>query len=354
MRIIAVCAVLLLAACAAQPPPPPPPPLVGTVPVAPAEAAAPAVSHMGTLAGDVEVDISFKLPGRIALLGPDPGRDWREGDRVEAGAVLARLDTAELVETVRAAEARAQNDAGLHERGAKLFAEQLISQQEMDRLLAARDGSAADLRKAQAALADATIAAPFAGTVLRRNARAGETVAAGVPVLRLADLQRLSVEVGVPEQLIGRLAPGQSLSLSAPAQPGRLLAGVVSEVGAAAQAGSRLFRVRVSVANPDGLLRPGMSAAVAIPGAAPRPDAVSVPLSALLADASGRVFHVFTVVEGRSVRRAVEVFDVSGSAALVGGLAPGEAVVAVGAGLCADGALVRVRAHDPDDLYRSR
>jgi len=323
------------------------------MPAAPALGLVPVVSYVGTLAGDVELDLAFKLAGRIAAIGPAAGRDWREGDVVAAGTALASLDPAQLVETVRAAEARASNDAGLHERGVKLMEDRLISQQDLDKLAAARDASAADLRRAQAALADAVIAAPFAGTVLRRGVRSGETVAVGQMVLRLADLSRMSVELGVPEHLVGRLKPDQELALTLPAFPGRSFRGLVSEVGASAAAGSRLFQVRVAVANPDGRLRPGMSATVAIPGDLPPPGAVTVPLSALLAGADGRAFHVMVVEGATACAKPVEVIDVIGSAAVISrGLAVGEAVVVAGAGLCADGQPVAARPHDPDAIYQ--
>lgn len=352
-RPLALAILLVLAACGQTPPPPPAPPVVGTVIATSAAGLVPEVRYVGTLAGDVEVDLSFKLAGRVALLGPQPGRDWREGDPIAAGTVLARLDTAQLDESVHAAEARALNDAALHDRGAKLIAEQRISQQEFDKLVAARDASAAELRKAQASLADATLTTPTAGTVLRRQVRSGETVAAGTPVLRLADLARMSVELGVAEQIVPRLHLEQPLSMTVAAYAGAPFTGRVSEIGAAASTTSRLFRVRIAVDNADGRLRSGMSATVAIPGDAPPADAVTVPLSALLADAEGRRFHVFTIDAANCSRaRTVTVVDVIANAAVVSGLGAGNRIVTVGAGLCADGMRVEARAVDPDAIYR--
>ena len=312
-RSIVVLIALLLPACATKPPPPPAPPVVGTVEAQTAARLAPVVSYVGTLAGDVEVDLAFKLAGRIDLIGPEAGRDWREGDTVAGGAVLARLDPTALLEAKRAIAARAGNDAALYERGARLSAEQRLSQQDFDQLAATRDASAAELRRAEAALADAVITAPIGGTILRRGARAGENAAVGQAVLRLADLSRMSVELGVPEQVVTRLKPGQQLAMTVAAFAGAAVAGTVSEVGVSASTSTRLFRVRIAVANAVGRLKPGMSATVAIPGDAPPPGAVSVPLSALVA---------------------------------------GERVVAIGACLCADGLRVDARPYDHDALYR--
>lgn len=141
--VVPALAIALLAGCGSPPAHAPSPPVVGTALVGEAAGLAPAITHVGTLAGEVEIDLSFKLAGRVLDIGPDPGRDWREGDAIAEGQTAARLDTAELLETVRAAEARAQNDVSLHERGAKLMADRLISQQDLDKLTAARDASSA-------------------------------------------------------------------------------------------------------------------------------------------------------------------------------------------------------------------
>jgi membrane fusion protein, multidrug efflux system len=353
MNRLVLLAVLLAAGCSQAPPGPPAPPVVGTVQAAPAASMLSAITYVGTLTGEIEVDLAFKLPGRVERIGPG-GRDWREGDAIAAGQVAAALDPVELRETMRATEARAANDAALYERGSRLMADKLISQQDLDRLTASRDASAADLRKAQAALGDAVLNAPFAGTVLRRHVRAGETIAAGIPVLRIADLTRLSVDLGVPEQVVTRLKPGQELAMTVSAFAGAPFAGTVSEVGASAASGTRLFRVRIALPNPDGRLRPGMSASVAIPGDPPPDGAVTVPLSALLADPEGRRFHVFVIdADGIARARPVEVADVVASSAVIGrGLDPGDRIVASGAGLCADGLRVDARNLDPDALYR--
>lgn len=353
IRPLILTSLLLAAGCGQVPPPPPAPPVVGTISALSAAGLVPEVRYVGTLAGDAEMDVSFKQAGRVELLGPQSGRDWREGDAIASGTVLARLDTAQLMESVHAAEARALNDSTLHDRGAKLIAEQRISQQEFDQLVAARDASAAELRKVRAALAEATLSAPTAGTILRRHVRAGETIAAGAAVLRIADLARMSVELGVAEQIVPRLRLDQTLSMTVAAYAGAPFTGRVSEIGAAASTTSRLFRVRIAVDNADGRLRPGMSATVAIPGDAPPMGAVTVPLSALLADAEGRRFHVFTIDEAGAARaRTVTVADVIANAAVVSGLPAGTRIVAVGTGLCSEGLRVEARAVDPDAIYR--
>ncbi len=91
----------------------------------------------------------------------------------------------------------------------------------------------------------------------------GVTVAPGQRVLRFADTSLMSVELGLPDRLIGKLTPGQEIDVEISALEGLPpFKGRVSEVGVAASGEGRLFRVVIKVPNPDGLLRSGMTARI--------------------------------------------------------------------------------------------
>ena len=78
-----------------------------------------------------------------------------------------------------------------------------------------------------------------------------------------------------------------------------------------------------------------------------------MPLSSLLAEADGLQFSILVAQQGVARMRRVTVIDVIANQVVVGsGLAPGESVIATGAGLCADGQAITTRPHDPDALYR--
>ncbi|MCZ7635604.1 MAG: efflux RND transporter periplasmic adaptor subunit [Verrucomicrobia bacterium] len=94
--------------------------------------------------------------------------------------------------------------------------------------------------------------APFDGRVLARLASAGETVLPGRPVLRIADLETVSIELGVPDRVVSEIEPGAMIELTVAALEGRRFAGRVAEVGVAAREGSRLYKVVLKVPNAGG------------------------------------------------------------------------------------------------------
>jgi RND family efflux transporter MFP subunit len=172
-------------------------------------------------------------------------------------------------------------------------------------------------------------------------------------VLRFADTSLMSVELGLPDRLIGKLTPGQEIAVEISALEGMPpFKGRVSEVGVAASGEGRLFRVVIKVPNPDGLLRSGMTAQIRVGDAsAAASGTVSIPLSALVtlvSDGSSpskaqTQLGVFVVQDGKAVKRAVKTGDILKSSILItDGLRAGEQVVTSGASFLYDGAPIEV------------
>ena len=181
----------------------------------------------------------------------------------------------------------------------------------------------------------------------------GVTVAPGQRVLCFADTSLMSVELGLPDRLIGKLTPGQEIDVEISALEGMPpFKGRVSEVGVAASGEGRLFRVVIDVPNPNGLLRSGMTARIRVrDAAASASGTVCIPLSALVtlvsdgsAQASAQTqLGVFVVQDGKAVKRAVKTGDILNSSILITeGLRAGEQVVTSGASFLYDGAPIVV------------
>jgi RND family efflux transporter MFP subunit len=150
-------------------------------------------------------------------------------------------------------------------------------------------------------VSDGTLAAPFDGVVLESFVEAGEFVRSDSPVLRIATLDSLVLETEVPEAMIAAAAPGTRVSLQVAAFPGRSWSVTLEQRGVAVRERSRDVVVEGSVANPDGVLLPGMFGAVDVPvGTESLPI---VPASAVI-DRRGRS-HVFVVRNRRAEERAV-------------------------------------------------
>lgn len=226
----------------------------------------------------------------------------------------------EDVQAARAAADAAQQAARLVEQGPR--------SEEIDFAAAQVARAEGFLAAARVRLADATIRAPFAGTIVQRAVEPGESVSPGAPSFALAQLDEVFIELAVPERSRATLTPGQAATIGIDALPGRVFTGRVDEIRPAAALASRTFVVKVRVSNPDGVLRPGMFARGAIVTET-RAAVLRIPQAAVLRT-SGRPI-IFVVKDGRAIRREVSLGDQQGGfVEISAGVADGEQVVVEG------------------------
>ena len=313
-------------------------------------------SYLASVRFDQETDLSFKVGGILVGIGPAPGKDWDEGTPVKAGTVLAELKQADFTNALSSARAKAELAGKTLERFRKLRETDAISQQELDVTEADWRTAQAQLDQAEQNLRDSRLIASKDGVVLARYVNSRVTVSPGQRVLRFADTSLMSVELGLPDRLIGQVAPGNEIDVEVSALEGLPpFKGRISEVGVAASGEGRLFRVVIDVPNPDGLLRSGMTARIHVGDTAvAKPGTVCIPLSALVTlppegqsqTSSGRAqLGVFVVQNGKAMRRAVKTGDILNSSILITeGLRAGEQVVTSGASFLYDDAPVEVAA----------
>lgn len=195
----------------------------------------------------------------------------REGESVQAGQVLVRMDTSEYQSRVGQAQGamlatRGQLDiAGkARDNNQALLAKGFISQNAFDNAASQFDIAQANVASASSmldvarkALNDTIIRAPIAGIVSSRTVQPGEKVPVDFRLLDVVDLQRMELEASVPTTEIVNVTIGQEVQvrvegLTTP------LAGKVVRINPATQVGSRSILAYVQVDNPQGLLRSGM------------------------------------------------------------------------------------------------
>jgi len=310
-------------------------------------------AYLATVKGRDQVTLSFKVGGIVERVGPENGvEDWQDGAAVTNRQLLAQLHPTDFLAASNSAAAQARLDSTQYDRAERLLRNGAASQQEFDRALAAMQASAAELEQRSQMLRDSLIRAPFDGTILKREVNAGETVAPGKPVLTMAKLDEVEVEVGVPDRLISRLAVSTNeVVLLVPALGDKEFRGRIKEVGVAASEGTRLFRVVIHVDNLARLLRPGMAASVFLDDSAVHRSGWLVPLSALVARGD-RELAVFVVTNGVVRERRVGTSDLLQSSILVtNGLAAGDQVVVAGGSLLHEGA--RVVVHEEKRVLHS-
>ena len=337
--------------------------LVDTTRVAKRETFRSYVTASGEIVAKQYADIGASVMGRVVSL------NVKEGDKVRAGQILAKLDPVRaaseveaaqaavkaLGEDLRAAEAKLIEAKLTAERNATLVEQGLLPKAQGDTSKAALDATRAQLdaiksrteqanaqlRGVRDSLSKTSVLAPIDGIVTRLQVREGEMVVIGLQnqpgttLMRLVGTSGLNAELKVAEADALRLKLGQTARVTLDALQGREFAGVISEIGASslppvsAQAASaREFRVVISLDQNDGTLRPGISCDAEIL-AAEKSGVLVAPLQAVVnRDVAGREeTGVFQVRDGKAVFTKVTLGLISGLDAEISGLTEGAEIV---------------------------
>lgn len=305
------------------------------------------------LAGEVrprhETRLAFRVGGKIVE------RLVEVGARVKAGETVARLDASDLALAVASAKAQlasaaAERDlaAADHKRYRELRDKNFISAAEYDRRANAHataearlESASAQLRQASNQLGYAVLAADTDGVITAIEAEAGQVVAAGQTVARLARPGEKEIVIAVPESQREFVERASGFAVTLSAVPGKSWHGRLRELSPAADPAARTYAARVSVLDPGTEVELGMSARV-VASAEGGSSRIEVPIAALYA--KGDQPQVFVVQGGATVQpRAVKTGGISGDRVVIeSGLAPGDLVVAAGAQLLRPGQKVRV------------
>lgn len=282
----------------------------------------------------------------------------REGDRVQAGQTLGRLDDTEFKWRLRQAEdqaasARAQLEIAQRtlENNRALVNQGFISKNALDTSVSSAAGANASLQAALAAaelarksVRDTEIRAPLSGLVSQRLVQSGERVPVDGRMLEIVDLSRIELEAAVaPEDVVGiTIGQAASLQIDGLAQP---VPAKVVRINPSTQAGTRAVMTYLVVEPLPGL-RQGLFARGTIE--TQRRSTLVVPVSAVRFDQA--LPHVLAVQDGRVVQRTVRLGargDVSLDGAsesaieVVDGLHEGETVLRGTVGAVKAGVLVR-------------
>lgn len=290
------------------------PPHTGTAPAAERAPVAVPVATLaaGTVAETVEASGSLEPWRRVSpaskLLGRIDRLAVREGDRVERGDLLARLEGRDLEAAVRQAEAAVtmteaelENARAQHQRMETLLARGSVTVKNLEDAVARFRGAEAGKVQAEANLAAArvmlsyaTLTSPLDGWVVARHVETGDMAHPGMPLVTVEDLSRMKVRLAVPEAQVVRLAPGLPSTVTV---LDRRIPAVIDRIVPAGDPGSRTFEVQLVLDNPEGWLKSGMFARALFPVGERR--VLRLPASAVIE--RGQLEGVF-MVDGERAR----------------------------------------------------
>lgn len=328
-------AVLAVAACSKPEPPAQPLRTVRVMKVDGA-AASGSLTFPGEVRARYESRLGFRLGGKLVERRVDVGAV------VKRGQVLARLDAQDAsLNAAQAEAARALAEAEA-KRYRDLRAKNFVSQAVLDAKETALKTAAAQAGVARNQAGYTTLVADRDGVVTAVEAEAGQVVAAGQTVLRVAEGNEKEVVIAVPEGDVERVRTAEGFAVVLSSLPGRSWAGRLRELSPSADTATRTFAARISVPEADESVRLGMSARVE--AKVSRGDtALRLPLSAFFTrNDQANVWVVDPATQTVALTK-VETDGVAGNEMRVkAGLQPGQLVVTAGASLLEPGQKVRL------------
>ena len=329
---------LLLAACGNSDPAPAPKPTPVRVQNAAQGPAVPPIDTNGLVMTKHELRLSFKTGGVVRRIAVQEGQSVKRGER------LAEIELTEINAQVEQARQMAEKAARDLRRGENLYADQVISLEQLQDLRTQAAMAEAAFKSAQFNMGYSVITAPRDGVVLRKLVEERELVGPGTPVLVFGESDGgYVVRAALADREIVNVKLGDKGEIRMDAFPGQLMTGTVVEVASAADERTGMFSIEVRFDSPPPRLVSGLVARLRLEPESSAPPLTYVPMAALV-EGDGDRASVFVLDGGKAQKRDVRVaFITADSIALESGLEAGEAVITDGALFLENGEAVEVQ-----------
>jgi membrane fusion protein (multidrug efflux system) len=289
-----------------------------------------------TLEAEKEAQILARVTGVVQTLLAE------EGDHVEVGDPLLKVDNDEYRFRLEQAAATTANLRSRYERMEKMMKEELATEEEFQAVRSEMASAEANEGLARLALSYTTVSAPFSGQVTNRLVDVGQNLTVGDPVMIMADFDPLLARVHVPSREFNKLQQNQEVNLVLDSS-GTRLTGRIKLISPVIDPTSGTIKLTIEVPEYPAGTRPGDFAQVQI--VTEKRDGVTlVPRIAVLTDKGESV--VYTLIQEEiptAERRIVEIgFTDDLHAQVLSGLAVGESVVVKGQRSLKNGSPVKV------------
>jgi membrane fusion protein (multidrug efflux system) len=289
----------------------------------------------GTTEAWQDVQVAADIAGRIEWIGP------REGERVNKGDLLVKIDVSVLKAALDHAEAQFQLADDLYQRRRRLYERKIIAKEELDQSATQRKLAATDLEQIKVKYNHGFPRSPINGIINHLYVDAGEFIDIGKPLADIVNIDRIKINIRVPELDIRFVLEGQKTPVKIDAFPERTLSGVVDFVAFKADPATKTFLVRSLIENTFADIRPGMIARVAFVRRVIA-DALMAPLFALVDKGGERL--VFVEEDGLVQSRTVSIGVIEDDRVqITSGLSPGDRLIVKGHTEVEDGMKVSVQ-----------
>lgn len=281
----------------------------------------------GVIKEAAAVNLGFKAAGQILRI------HVREGQRVQAGELVAELDDRDYRLQLEATEAQYEQVAAEVERIEELYRRKSVAGNDYEKAVAGKKMLAVKRQADRNMLEYTRLTAPFAGYVQAVRFKPSEMVDAGTPVLTLLDVRQLVVEISIPASLYVDRERFVSFGCLADVLPGKVFP--LKLIGVNPKANShQLYKVQLQLdPGRDARLAAGMNVRVAVACATRAEAACSLPFGAVFGEDGKSYVWVADSATCRVRRREVTVqgADGKGGVAISAGITCGDRVVVAGA-----------------------
>ena len=300
------------------------------------------LSFPAVIEASQSAELTFQIAGEIREL------NVLEGDNVQRGAVIAKLDQRDAQNRLAQAKAEFDNAEAEFQRAERLFAQDAIARSVLDTRRTQRDVARASLATSQKALSDTVLRAPFTGGVSRVFARQFQNVQAkeAIVILQSSEVEAI---MNVPSAIVARSEQLENLETRVvlDAAPDNPVIAQFKEASGVADQATQTYSISFTFTPPEDLLiLPGMTATIESDllfanASDIVAEGISVPLSAILAEGDAR-FVWIVQNDGTIAKKSVRLSpDLGENITVVDGLVGGETIVGAGVNFFHEGMKVR-------------
>jgi len=263
-----------------------------------------------------------------------------EGDQVVQGEIIARIDPADYQIALDAARASYRLAFANLKRFQKLFEKNLIPKAELENIETQVQTTRAEMKNAELRLSRCNITAPMSGVIRRLDAKKGLLLSVADPIARILKIDRVKAIIGIPESDVATVRNIDTVKLTVQALNDRIVDGQKQVLTASPDNAARLYNLELAIANPDGMLLPGMFVRAEIVKKVAAAS-ISIPLYTVITRNGEQ--YVYVEGDGVAKRRPVKLGILEDwRVQIKEGLVPGDRVIVEGHRNVEDGQRVNI------------
>lgn len=290
------------------------------------------ISISGNIEGEKTVRLGFLVAGKINYIAAN------EGQRISKGQLVASLEPTSYSIGKEIADAQVGQVEDEYERLKIMHDRKSISESDFSKISHGLAQAKAQQKLQAKNLSDTKLHSPISGVLLKKLAEVGEITGSGTPLFVVSDISTVKANAYIPESELHNIKIGQEAQVLV-SSLNETFVGKIIEVGSAADPSSRAFTVKIKIANPKLLIRPGMIAEVKI-NSGSKSSFLAVPTEAVLRNLNNEnIVYVVDPAKKKAFERKVSLGQLTDNhIEIVAGLKPGEVIVTSGQNKLTDGA----------------